>query len=160
MHRHIAMYQKLSRWPLGKALFSAAVCFTAPYFGSIRPRIEKLEVGLVEVSVRNRRSVRNHIRTVHAIAMANACELSAGMLIEVSLPSSMRWIPRGMQINYLQKAESNITARAKLDVSMLPTAASDVVIPVEVFDEQGMMVVSADITMYVTPRPTSGASGK
>jgi len=134
----------------GRWLFSRIVCFRAPYFASISPLFRTLEVGFAEVSLKKRRKVTNHIRTVHAIAMANLCEIAAGTMIEASLPLSMRWIPKGMTIQYLAKAATNITATA-----ILPTIeygeTQDVVIPVKVQDTAGNVVVKADITMYVTP---------
>ena len=41
------------------------------------------------MSLRKRRAVLNHIGTVHAIAMANLCELACGMLMEVTIPTTM-----------------------------------------------------------------------
>ena len=38
-----ATFARLSAFPGGKALFTRAVCFKAPYFGSIGPRFEELK---------------------------------------------------------------------------------------------------------------------
>ncbi len=135
----------------GRWLFSRFVCFKAPYFASISPLFERLEAGLAEVSLKKRRRVTNHIGTVHAIAMANLCEIAAGTMMEASIPSSMRWIPKGMTIQYLAKAETSIRAKAVLpDVEYGET--QDVIVPVTVFDTGGTEVVHADITMYVSPK--------
>jgi acyl-coenzyme A thioesterase PaaI-like protein len=141
----------LSRWPLGRWLFARLVCFNAPYFASIKPRFIELRPGQCQVSLRKRRAVQNHIGTVHAIAMANLCELAAGMLMEVTIPTTMRWIPRGMTIEYLRKAESSVTAMARLDkIEWLET--EDVAVPVSVSDAKGAEVVRAVIAMYVSER--------
>jgi acyl-coenzyme A thioesterase PaaI-like protein len=95
--------------------------------------------------------VQNHIGTVHAIAMANLCELAAGMLMEVTIPTTMRWIPRGMTIEYLRKAETSVAATARLDKSEW-TQAEDVAVPVSVTDAKGTEVVRAVIAMYVSER--------
>jgi acyl-coenzyme A thioesterase PaaI-like protein len=103
--------------------------------------------------MRKRRRVENHIGTIHAIAMANLCEIAAGTLAEVTTPASMRWIPRQMMIRYLGRANGRIVARA----SMPPVTAfeaQDVIVPVEVHDQTQALVVHADITMYLSPRPT------
>jgi acyl-coenzyme A thioesterase PaaI-like protein len=147
-------YQRLARWPAGRWLFARIVCFSAPYFASIRPRFQELRPGLCQVSLRKRRAVLNHIGTVHAIAMANLCELACGMLMEVSIPTTMRWIPRGMTIEYLRKAESGVIATARLDKTAWGEA-EDVGVPVSVTARDGTEVVRAVITMYVSKRKGS-----
>jgi acyl-coenzyme A thioesterase PaaI-like protein len=138
----------------GRWLFSRFVCFKAPYFASISPLFERLEAGLAEVSLKKRRKVTNHIGTVHAIAMANLCEIAAGTMMEASIPSSMRWIPKGMTIQYLAKAATSIRAKAVLpDVEY--GEAQDVIVPVIVVNTSGTEVVRADITMYVSPKSGS-----
>src|SRR3546814_9665963 len=67
----LTLYRRITRWPAGHWLFSRAVCFKAPYFASIRPRIELLEPGRCVASLRHRRAVTNHIGTVRAIALCN-----------------------------------------------------------------------------------------
>ena len=64
----LKLYGRLGGSAPGRWLFTRAVCWTAPYFGSIRPMFEVLEPGYCKVSMRKRRSVTNHIGTVHAIA--------------------------------------------------------------------------------------------
>ena len=147
-------YQRLSRWPAGRWLFARIVCFSAPYFSTIKPRFHELRPGLSQVSLRKRRAVQNHIGTVHAIAMANLCELAAGMLMEVTIPTTMRWIPRGMTIEYLRKAETGVTATARLDKSEW-SMAEDVAVPVSVNNANGVEVVRAVIAMYVSEKKKS-----
>jgi acyl-coenzyme A thioesterase PaaI-like protein len=144
-------YEKLSAWPFGRWLFARVVCFKAPYFSTIRPRFLDLRPGLCQVALRKRRAVQNHIGTVHAIAMANLCELAGGMLMEVTIPVEMRWIPRGMTIEYLRKAQGNVTAVARLDKTEWH-APENVGVPLTVTDDAGTEVVRAVITMYVSER--------
>ena len=148
--RVLRHYSRLSRVPFGKWLFARLICFNAPYFATIDPRFIELRPGLCQVSLRKRRAVHNHLKTVHAIAMANLCELAGGMLMEVSIPTEMRWIPRGMTIEYLKRAQSSVTATARLDKS--EWSVGNVGVPVSVNDAQGNEVVRAVITMYVSER--------
>jgi acyl-coenzyme A thioesterase PaaI-like protein len=145
-------WHKLSKSTLGRWLFARGVGRAAPYFKTITPRFVELGPALCRVQLRKRRAVENHIGSVHAIAMANLCELAAGMVTEVSLPPSMRWIPRGMTIEYLQPARSDVTATARLDRNEW-SGAQNVGVPVTVVDHAGVEVVRAVITMYVSPRP-------
>ena len=144
-------WRKVSGTRFGRWLFSRLVCFKAPYFSSIHPVFDVLEPGRAVAHMKKRRAVTNHIGTVHAIAMANLCEFVAGTMTEVSIPRSMRWIPRGMEIKYLGKAETGIRAEATL-APVREGEKQDAVVSVEVFDEPGNRVVHADITMYVTPK--------
>ena len=145
-------WERWSSSAFGRWVFARAVCRRAPYFGTIRPLFRELAPGVCRVSLRKRRRVENHIGTVHALAMGNLCELAAGMVTEVSLPSSMRWLPRGMTIEYLRRAESDVTATARLNKTEWSGAAENVAVPVSVVDATGTEVVRAVITMYVSPK--------
>ena len=84
--------------------------------------------------------------------MVNLCEFVAGTLAEVTLPDHMRWIPKGMTIRYERKAKTSVTATATIEADLDEHAANDLVVPVIVTDEAGETVVSAEITMYVSPK--------
>lgn len=144
-------WRRLERKPLGKALFSRAICFKAPYFATISPRFEELRPNYVRVSMKKRRSVTNHIGTVHAIAMCNLAELAAGTMTEISIPPSMRWLPKGMTVEYVKKASTGVQAIATLP-EVAEGAGRDVPATVEIRDEAGEVVCRATITMWVSPR--------
>ena len=151
MNAALAAWKRLEGKPLGKTLFSRAICFKAPYFGTISPRFAELGPGRARVSMRKRRAVQNHIGTVHAIAMCNLAELAAGTVTEVSIPETMRWLPKAMTVEYLKKAETDVEATATL-ASVEDGAARDVPVTVEVKDAAGQLVCRAVITMWVAPR--------
>ena len=149
----LSMYRRMSRWPAGRWLFSRAVCFRAPYFATISPRFTALEPGRCEVEIKDRRRVHNHIGTVHAIALCNLAELAAGVMTEASLPTTMRWIPKGMSVEYLKKARGTMHAVATPDVAVLDsTAGYDLPVTVSVRDPQGDEVFRARIAMWLSPK--------
>jgi acyl-coenzyme A thioesterase PaaI-like protein len=152
----LSLYERLSRRPLGKWLFAEIICLNAPYFSTIEPRFQELRPGFCQVTMRKRRGVLNHIKTVHALAIGNLCELAAGMMMEATLPQELRWIPRGMTIEYLNKARSDVTAIARLDKSDW-TDGENVGVPVTAVDTDGKEVVRAVITMYVSRRSLNGS---
>lgn len=149
------IHRRLVRWPAGGWLFSKLVCLKAPYFASISPRIERLEPGRCEASLRHRRRTSNHIGTVHAIALCNLAELAGGLAIDASLPPSMRWIPKGMQVEYLRKAVGTMRAVA-VPGGPVVEAAEGYALPVDVTvaDAAGEAVFRATISMWISPRPT------
>ena len=147
----LAAWQRLEGKPFGKTLFSRAICFKAPYFGTISPRFVELRPGFARVAMRKRRAVQNHIGTVHAIAMCNLAEIAAGTLTEASIPASMRWLPKGMTVEYLKKAETDVEAIATLP-HVDEGGGRDVPATVEIKDSGGVVVCRAVITMWVSPR--------
>jgi len=147
----LAAWKRLETKPFGKTIFSRFICFKAPYFATISPRFEELRPNYVRVSMRKRRGVTNHIGTVHAIAMCNLAELAAGTMTEVSIPDSMRWLPKGMQVDYVKKSTGGVQATATLpEVAEGP--ARDVPATVEIKDDAGDLVCRATITMWISPR--------
>ena len=147
------MWQRLSGRPGGTRLFSAAAMARVPYFASVLPHVEHMEPGFAQVSVPNWFFVHNHLHTVHAIASCNAAEMAMGMLMEATVPSTHRWIPKAMTVSYLGKATTSLRATARLtppDFASI-TEGAEVVVPVSVTDRSGTEVVHADITTWVTP---------
>ncbi len=147
-------YRRLARWPAGQWLFSRAVCWRAPYFATIAPRITQLEPGRCEATLRHRRKVTNHLGTVHAIALCNLAELTGGLMTDASLPASMRWIPKGMQVEYLKKAVGTMHGVATADAPIVESSeAYELPVTVRVSDAAGEGVFRARITMWVSPKP-------
>jgi acyl-coenzyme A thioesterase PaaI-like protein len=103
-----AAWDKLSPLPGGKILFSKMVGRAAPYTGSIDGRVEELDRGFARVSMRDRKSVRNHLDCVHAIALLNLAELTGNIALSYTLPDDARFIVAGMSIDYLKKARGTI----------------------------------------------------
>ncbi|MBN8739804.1 MAG: DUF4442 domain-containing protein [Lysobacterales bacterium 69-70] len=148
----LQLFRKYGRSGIGRWFYSRLICWRAPYFGSISPRIEKLESGRCEVSLRQRRRVQNHIGTVHAIALCNMAELSGGLATDATIPAGMRWIPKGMTVRYLKKATGTLIATALVPAIADPTQAQDLHAKVEVRDARNDVVFDADITMWVSPK--------
>ena len=147
-------YHRLTRWPGGRWLFSRLVCWKAPYFASIVPRIESLEPGRGIASIAHRRKVSNHIGTVHAIALCNLAEFVGGLTCEVSIPRDMRWIPKGMDVQYLKKAKGTMRAVATPMIPIVSAGAGyDLPINVDVVDSAGEKVFHAEIRMWMSPKP-------
>lgn len=148
--RVLRLYQRLEKYPFGKTLFSMAVCRAAPYFSSIKPRVHTLRKAYAEVTMKKRRSVTNHLHTVHAIAMCNLCEYTAGICIESTIPAEKRWIPYEMKVSYLHKAKTNL--RAICDLSQAHWDESSIPCEVNVYDTDQRLVMQAIIMMKVSAK--------
>ena len=147
------MWKRLAERPGGSRLFSVAAMVRVPYFASILPHVVGMEPGFAEVEVPKWFFLYNHLRTVHAIASCNAAEMAMGMLMEATVPTTHRWIPKAMNVQYLEKATTSLRAQARLDPPDFDaiTDGTEVVVPVSVRDRNGVEVVHADITCWVTP---------
>ena len=100
----------------------------------------------------------NHIGSVHAIALCNLAELAGGLATDASLPPSMRWIPKSMEVEYLRRAAGTMRAVA-VPAAAVVEAAEGYALPVDVTvsDAGGEAVFRARISMWISPRPRGSA---
>lgn len=139
--------------PMGKKAFSLAFSQKAPYFATIRPTFQRIEPNHVELSLPKRRAVQNHIGTVHAIALCNGAEAAMGALAEVTIPADKRWIPKGMDINYIAKADSDIRIIAETDPEQWTGDNPDLNVRVRALTKENVECFNGVIKLWVTPKP-------
>jgi acyl-coenzyme A thioesterase PaaI-like protein len=151
MNKLMNVYTKCARLPGGKRIFSAMLCMKAPYFKTIKPLFRELRPGYCEVTMKNRRAVQNHIKSVHAIAMCNISELTAGSMLEATLPRTMRWIPKSMNVDYLKIAKTDLKATCEISTENLESP-QELPMTVHVTDTNGVEVFRAVINMHISAR--------
>jgi acyl-coenzyme A thioesterase PaaI-like protein len=145
------LWDRLSPVPGGRTVFSFLVGRAAPYTGTIRAKITTLRKGHAEVVMKDRPSVRNHLRSVHAVALANLCELTGNVALAYSLPDDARFIVAGMRLEYVKKARGPITGTSDCPVPETAERRSWEV-PVVLRDAQGDVVVRAWLDTLVGPK--------
>lgn len=150
-----ALRRRLPDGKVGDVLFSLGLWAKAPYFATVLPIVEEMEPGYARVKAPLWFGIHNHIGTFHAIAACNLAEAAMGVLMETTTPDTHRWIPKGMQSQYLAKAKTGLTAHAELaepiDFAEI-TEGRDVVVSIRILDKAGTEVVHCDITTWVTPK--------
>ena len=150
-NKTLATYKKFENLPLGKKIFSIIVGRRAPYFSTISPLITHLEPHHCVCFIKKRKKVENHIQTVHVIAICNGLEMAMGVMAEASIPKHLRWIPKGMTLDYTAKAGSDIRCVAKVNPE--DWQPGDLLVEVTAYDEQDIVVVKGTIKLWISEKP-------
>lgn len=153
MSQALKIWKSFQKKPGGKYIFSRLLCIKIPYFSSISPLLETLAPDYCEVSMKKHNAVLNHLDTVHAIAICNLAELAAGTMTDASVPKTHSWILKGMQVEYLKKATTDLRAIATpADLNIQWDEITEYQVNVEVLDLAQDIVCHALITMRVSPK--------
>ncbi|ATZ74226.1 thioesterase [Idiomarina sp. X4] len=147
----INLYERCLKMPFGRNIFSTMFARKAPYFETIKPLITELEPNFCQLTFKKRKAVQNHIGTVHAIAVCNGMEMAMGAVAEASIPKHLRWIPKGMNVQYLAKTNSDVTIEAK--ASEQTWRVGEQPITVEAKRDDGTVVAAGEIIIYVSEKP-------
>lgn len=137
--------------PAGKRIFSALLGRIVPYTGSMGAVVEEIRPGYARATLRDRRKVRNHLRSVHAVALLNLGELTSGLALNFALPPDARSILKGLSMEYHKKARGLLTAEATAPV-LQDATERDLEIETAVRDEAGDVVATARAHWRVGPR--------
>lgn len=144
-------WDSLSPLPGGRRAFSRLVGTVAPYTGTLGAEVQELSIGHSLVRLTDRRAVRNHLRSVHAVALANLVELTGNLAVAYSLADDARFIVKGMNLDYLKKARGTLTARCDCDVPR-DSERREIQIVVDVLDASGDVVTRGTLLTLVGPK--------
>jgi acyl-coenzyme A thioesterase PaaI-like protein len=152
-HAILTQWRRLSAVPGGGWLFSKLLGWRVPYSGSVSPRVLVLAPGHARVRIVERRALRQHLGSVHAIAIMNVAEMASGLAMLGALPSGMRGIVTKIGIEYFKKARGVLVAESKCVVAPdLPEGEYD--FTSEVTDAVGDVVARATVTWKLGPIPS------
>lgn len=145
-------WRRLAPLPGGRWLFGRILRLMVPYSGSIRPMVRELEPGRAVIALKERRRLRNHLGSVHAIALANLGELASGLAMTLALPAEARGIPIRVEVDYHKKARGTITARGRAAPPAAVPAERDDAATADLVDETGEVVARLVVTWRLAPR--------
>lgn len=126
--------------PAGRWIFSRLFGWFVPYSGSIGATVQELEPGHCRVTIKDRRALRNHLRSVHAVALVNAGEMTSGLAMTLALPPDIRGIVTSIAADYLKKARGRLVATARVTVPPVGSAPVDHRVETTITDPSGEVV--------------------
>jgi uncharacterized protein (TIGR00369 family) len=142
-------WSRLAPLPGGRLIFSLVLGWLAPYTGSLGARIEEIRPGFARVTLRDRRRLRNHLRSLHAIALINLGELATGLAVLSTIPGNMRGIVLDIHADYLKKARGKLTATASFRLPPTIDADTACAVEAELQDGSGETVTRVRATWLI-----------
>ena len=145
------MWDRLSPMPGGKWLFSTFFGRMVPYSGSVKPLILELAPGKARVAMQDRRAIRNHLNSIHAIALMNIAEMATGLAFAYGMPANARSIITGLSIEYLKKARGPLVSECDFALPDFSERGEHLV-EVLIKDKEGDVVAKAQAKWLVGPK--------
>ena len=110
----LTKWKILSKLPGGRWMFARLLGFFVPYTGTIGANVLSLRPGHAKTALNDRRSVRNHLGSVHALALGNLGEMTLGLAMIALQPKNGRFIPIRLEMDYVKKARGVLTCEVDL----------------------------------------------
>jgi acyl-coenzyme A thioesterase PaaI-like protein len=152
--RLLRLWNRVAHLPGGTRLFSFALGRQVPYTSTVRPHIVELRPGYARAEMRDRRIVRNHLNSIHAVALVNLAEVVGGLAMLTGLAPELRAIVTGLSIEYVKKARGRLTAEA--NVPAMPVQHDlERLVRSTVRDEAGDVVAEMTVRWRIGPRTSA-----
>lgn len=142
--RLLNLWRRLSPRPGGRWFFMRGIRRMVPYTGALGSRVESLSPGRARVSLVDRRGVRNHLRSIHAVALTNLGEFASGLAVLTSLQPGVRGIVTELCATYHAKARGRIEAACVVEGDWSPGETAEAV--AHITDEAGIEVATVRAT--------------
>ena len=151
----LSAWQRVNQKPAGKWLFARMLKRFVPYSGSIGAVVEELTPGHCRVSLKDRRAVRNHLRSIHALALSNLGELCSGLAMLTQLPVNVQGIVTRIDTQYHKKARGTLSAKSECEMVAELTAireAEEKSIQALIYDQDNDLVATVTVSWTFRPR--------
>ena len=159
-NRVLPIWKKLGANPVGRELFNFLLFRSVPYSGSIKAKVSHLEPGFVKASLKDRRKIRNHLNSIHAIALANLGELTSGLAVNTALPGGTRSIVTNIEIEYLKKARGCLLAVGHASPPEVINEPVDSLATADILDAEGDLVACVSVLWRLSPKVDTDESDK
>ncbi|MBH1971369.1 DUF4442 domain-containing protein [Moraxellaceae bacterium AER2_44_116] len=127
-----------------------------PYVGTTGLLYEEISSERVIVSIRNQHKVQNHIKNVHAAAMALLAETATGFVVGINLPDDKLPLIKSLKVDFYKRTKGDMRAVATLtpeDVARIATEPKgELWVPVTVTDESGNEPIKCEMLWAWVPK--------
>jgi acyl-coenzyme A thioesterase PaaI-like protein len=158
LSRNVAGFQKLPAFIRPWAT-SFALGKVVPLVGTASLRFDEISSQRVVVCIRNRKPVQNHIKGVHAAAMALLAETATGFCVGMNLPDDKLPLIKTLKVDYLKRAVGDMKAVAELRPEqiqqILTLDKGEVTVPVRISDESGQEPIQCEMVWAWVPKKRS-----
>jgi acyl-coenzyme A thioesterase PaaI-like protein len=131
--------------PALSLLFGSQVKFA----GTAKVRVHTLTQQQGVMSIANKRKVQNHIKGVHAAAMALLAESATGFLVGMNVPDDKLPLIKSLKVDYLKRATGSLRAEASLTPEQIQAIHTqekgEVLVAVTVTDEAGIQLIQCEM---------------
>jgi len=155
MNKIVSNINSLPEFLRVKALttfFGKLVKFT----GTTGIKIEELTDQRAVISLKNKKSVQNHIGSVHAVASILIAESATGYLIGMNVPDTSVPVIKTIKADYVKRAKGNMKAVASLteeQISAMQTLdKGETTVPVVITDADGKEPILMEMVWAWTPK--------
>ena len=127
-----------------------------PFLGTAGLVFEEVSRERMVVSVKNRKKVQNHIKGLHAAAMALLAETATGFVVGMNVPDDKLMLLKSMKVSYYKRAQGDMRAVATLAPEqvqrMFTEDKGDVLVDVVVTDESGESPIVCEMVWAWVPK--------
>jgi acyl-coenzyme A thioesterase PaaI-like protein len=139
-------------------------------FGTVVPMVgtagisyDLVTADKVICSIKNRRPMQNHIKGVHAVAIALIAETATGFVLGMNVPDESMVLIKSLKLEYKKIAKADLIATATLSLAdrerIISTAKGEITVPCIITDATGNSPVECEMIWAWVPkkRPVKAA---
>ena len=119
------------------------------FAGTTGIKIEKVTHQQTILSLKNKKSVQNHIGGIHAIAAAVLAESATGIVFGMNVPDDRVPLLKSMTVNYQRRMQGNLKAEANITADQISLIEQqekgDLTVPVTITDDSGQMPIICEM---------------
>ena len=147
-----------SKFPksLRSTLWSKAFGRVVPMVGTANIRYLEVDQHHVTVRLENQRNMQNHIKGIHAAAMALLAETATGFLTGLHIPDNRILLIKSLHVDYVKVVQGGLTATATLSKEQQDYIAvqdkGEMLIPVTVTDDSGIEPIKCEMVWAWLPK--------
>ena len=157
-NRIMQLVNATSKLPDSIRTFTLSKAFgrIVPMVGTAGLRYEHVSPKKVVISIKNKRSMQNHINGVHAAAMALLAETATGFVVGLNVPDTHIILIKSLHVDYKRIAKGDLVATATLSDEqrqyIIDNEKGELIVPITVTDESGQSPIECTMNWAWLPK--------